>query len=77
MSSQQTAPTLIDYWRAHVGRLPRAMEREVYYLFGKYGWTRVRDAVVTVARAQHRRTKDRVALLYAFLGEPLPTLADD
>lgn len=73
----QTAPALINYWRAHIGRFPRAMECEVYYLFGKYGWTRVRDAVVTVARANHRRTKDRVTLFYAFLGESPPFLGLD
>lgn len=73
---KQTAQALIEHWRAHVGRMPKALEREVFYLFGKYGWMRVRDAVVVVHRAAHRRTKDRIALLYAFLGEPVPTLQD-
>lgn len=76
MAAAQTTQALIETWRAHVGRMPKALEREVYYLFGKYGWMRVRDAVVTVARADHRRTKDRIKLLYAFLGEPIPTAAE-
>lgn len=68
-----TAQTLIEQWRAHVGRMPKHLEREVFYLVGKYGGLRVRDAVVSVARAQHRRTRDRIVLLYAFLGEPFTT----
>ena len=66
------AQVAIDVWRLHVGRLPKALERQVYYLVGKYGQPRVVQAMQVVKDSGHRRTQERVALFHAFLGEPVP-----
>jgi hypothetical protein len=66
----------VDVWRLHVGRMPRALERQVYYLVGKYGNPRVVEAMEVVRKSGHRRTAERVTLFHAFLGEPLPTGED-
>jgi hypothetical protein len=67
------AKAAVDIWRLHIGRMPRALERQIYYLVGKYGQPRVVEAMEVVRKSGHRRTAPRVTLFHAFLGEPMPT----
>lgn len=72
-----SGPTIADRWRAMVGRLPRFWEERLYFLAGKYGSARVEEAIAVVVKAGHRRTRARVLLLHAYLGEECPAEPDE
>ncbi|AEI65552.1 hypothetical protein LILAB_18250 [Corallococcus macrosporus] len=67
-----TLDELVDLWRGLVGRLPRFVEAEFPRLIEQHGSARVQAVIRKVARAGHRRTPDRLRLLYGLLGEHLP-----